>query len=254
MRYFTTVFTVLHKDLRIESRTREAIGTMLVFTMIVLAIFRFAFESALTEVKWDVMVNGVLETRTLGGSQMLLAGILWVVIAFAGMLGFGRSFASEKDDRSLDGMLLLPGDRSALLVGKILFNLVLLAIVEAILLPLIGLFFAPDHWLEAIPRLTPILFLGTIGYAVAGTLFAAVTANTRLRDLLLPILLLPAAVPVLVAATEATSLVLHAAGSASTLDRRESLGDAWMWIRLLVVCDVAYLVGALWLFEPVMEE
>ncbi|MBE7558016.1 heme exporter protein CcmB [bacterium] len=198
--------------------------------------------------------SGAVRTETLGGPETLISGMVWVAVAFAGMLGFGRCFGSEKDDRSLDGLLLLPGDRSAVLVGKTLFNLALLFAVEALVLPLAGLFFHPPEWGCAILMLTPVLFLGTLGYAVAGTLFAAITSNTRLRDLLLPILLLPVAVPVLIASVEGTAMAVQAASTDSVLVRQESLVSMKGWIRVLIACDVIYIAAALWLFEPVVEE
>ncbi len=254
MNYFRVAWHVLIKDLRVEARSREALATTLVFAALVLTIFRFAFEDALAVRKLDVLVGGVAQEQVFGGPETLIAGMVWVAIAFAGMLGFGRCFGSEKDDRSLDGLLLLPGDRSAVLVGKILFNMVLLFAVEALVLPLAGLFFTPPEWGRTIVMLTPILFLGTLGYAVAGTLFAAVTSNTRLRDLLLPILLLPVVLPVLIGSVEATSAAVVAVNTDSVIAQRESLAAMQSWIRLLVACDVIYIAAALWLFEPVVEE
>jgi heme exporter protein B len=221
--FFRAVAAILWKDLRAEFRTRELLSAMLVFSLLVVLTFNFALQ---------------LDRLT---RENVAAGVLWVTAVFAGTLGLNRSLAAEKDRGSLDGLLLAPVDRSALYFGKMLGNWLFMLIVQAIILPVFSL-------LYNLPLLQPLILLsvllGTLGYAGVGTLLAALSVQTRARDVMLPILLLPVAVPVLVAAVQASGGVL--AG--------REWNDLSLWFNLLIVYDTIFIAVAYMVFDYVVEE
>jgi heme exporter protein B len=163
------VFAIVWKDVRAELRTKDILSSMLVFAGLSVLIFQFAF---------DLRADNV---------RLVLPGVLWIAITFAGVLGLNRSFILEQDRGSLEGLLLAPVDRSAIYFGKLIGNLLFIFVVELLLLPLMTVLF--NVWLLS-PALLLVLALGTLGYAAVGTLFAALSINTRAREVMLPILLL----------------------------------------------------------------
>lgn len=225
MALFTMAWVIFQKDMMVEYRTRERLTTMLVFSLIVLIIFNFAFN--------------------FGGMaiQRVAPGMMWVAFAFSGMLGVNRSFAPEKDRGTLDGLLLAPVDRGAIYLGKLFGNIVLIGLIEAITLPLFALFLNMPL-LPYVARLAVILSLGTLGFAAIGTLFAAVSANSRMREVMLPILLLPITSPILIAGVETTSIVFQE----GTWEEMAS------WLKLLGAFTVVFLVASVLLFEYIVEE
>ena len=172
------------KDLRAEFRSRELFSAMLVFSLLIILIFNFALE---------------LDIKT---RQSVTAGVLWSTFAFAGTLGLNRSMAIEKDRGCLDGLLLAPVDRSAIYFGKVISNLAFMLIVEMIVLPVYSVLYNVNLFQ---PGLLLVILLGSIGYVAVGTLLAAMSVQTRTRDILLPILLFPVVIPVLLAAVKASS-------------------------------------------------
>ena len=221
--FLRAVGAVVWKDLAAELRSRELLGAMLVFALLVLLIFNFALE---------------LDVRT---RSTVTAGVLWVTFVFAGTLGLNRSMAVEKDRGCLDGLLLAPVDRSAIFFGKVGANLVFLWIVVAIVLPVYSLLYNTNLF---VPGLVGVIVLGTIGYVAVGTLLAAMAVQARTRDVLLPILLFPVVLPVLIPAVKASTGLLQGV----------PLADIDTWIRLLVAYDVIFLVVAWWVFDYVVEE
>lgn len=221
--FFRAVVAILWKDLRAEFRTRELLSAMLVFSLLVVLTFNFALQ---------------LDRLT---RENVATGVLWVTAVFAGTLGLNRSLAAEKDRGSLDGLLIAPVDRSALYFGKMLGNWLFMLIVQAVVLPVFSL-------LYNLPLLQPLILLvvllGTLGYAGVGTLLAALSVQTRARDVMLPILLLPVAVPLLVAAVQASGGVL--AG--------REWSDLSLWFNLLVVYDMIFIAVAYMVFDYVVEE
>jgi heme exporter protein B len=172
---------------------------------------------------------------------MVLPGIVWVAISFAGTLGLNRAFVIEQDKGSLAGLLLAPMDRAAIYFGKMLGNLLFMLVVEAILLPLIMIFF--NQSLFTGPHLL-VLFLGTFGFAVVGTLFSAIAVNTRAREVLLPILLFPVLIPVLVASVNMTGGLLDG----------KVLGDLVSGLQVTGFYDLLFVVVAYLTFDYVVEE
>jgi heme exporter protein B len=221
--FLRAVGAVAWKDLAAEFRSRELFTAMLVFSLLVILIFNFALE---------------LDIKT---RESVTAGVLWVTFAFAGTLGLNRSMSIEKDQGSLDGLLLAPVDRSAIYFGKVISNLTFMLIVEAIVLPVYS-FLYNVNLLR--PGLLLILLLGSIGYIVVGTLLAAMAVQSRTRDVMLPILLFPVVIPVLVAAVKASSGFLTGDDPASILP----------WLNLLVVYDVIFTSMAFMVFDYVVEE
>jgi len=211
------------KDLVAESRTWEMASATLASAVLAIFILSFALD-----------LGG-------GAARAAAPGILWSAVVLSGTVGLGRSTAREQQARCIDGLLLAPVDPAVIFAGKALGVLVVMAGVEAVLLPLtVVLFGAP----LLRPAILLVLALGTIGYAAAGTLVAAMAANTRAREVLLPVLLLPLAVPALIAAVRATAVLAEGA----------TLREAAGWLRLLVAYDLVMAAVCLLTFGYVMEE
>ena len=223
MNYLRKVATIIEKDIAAELHTKEMISAMLVFSALASLIFSFALD-----------LRGEL-------AEAAAPGVLWATIAFAGTLGLSRSMAREKQTGCIDGLLLAPVDRSAIFFGKAIGNLLFMSVVELALLPLFSVLF--DVGLIR-ARILVVLVLGTVGYAAVGTLLAAIAVNTRAREVMLPVLLLPLAVPVLIAAVRATGALLEGA----------KLSQAGGWIRILVVYDLVIVAVSLLTFGYVGEE
>jgi len=217
------VIAIVSKDLTAELRTKENLSAMIVFALIVLVIFNFAFE--LQDV--DLTVVG--------------AGVLWVAFTFSGILGLGHSFAAEKDKGSLEGMLLSPVDRGAIFLGKTISNFIFITTMQAIILPLFAVL--NNVALPWFP-LVPYVVLGTLGFAAIGTILSAIAASTRMREVMLPILLFPVSIPLLMAAVKLTS------GALQSLD----FSQLTFWFNILILYDVLFIVVAFWMFEYVVEE
>ena len=172
---------IARKDLLIEFRTRSAFLAAAVFALLSVAIFRFT---------WDATAVAAID---------LAAPVLWVIFTFSGLLGLNRSFAIEQADRAMDALLASPMSREAVFAGKALANLVFVGTVQALAIPAIALFFdlpSGAFWIT----IAAVAGLATIGLTAVGTLFAAVASNTRLAELLLPMLALPFFVPVVIPA------------------------------------------------------
>ncbi len=224
MTYVRRAWIVLWKDVLIEGRSKETLNALVFFALLLLFLFEFA----------------------LGGDRERLAaalpGLLWLGFVLSGLLGLGRTFLIERENDCWDGLLLAPGDKSAIYLGKLAGNLLLMGVVEALVLALFTLFYNVD--LEgALPSLALVIGLGTLGFAAVGTLFAAMTAHVRARELLFPVLFLPVLVPLLLGAVRATEAVL----------RGDSLGSVAHWLRLLAAADVIYVAVGVLTFDVLLE-
>jgi heme exporter protein B len=224
MFYLRKVFAIVAKDVAAELRTREMLSSMFVFSLLVILIFNFAFDLRAENQK------------------TLAPGVLWVAIAFAGMLGLSRSFIMEKDRGSMEGLLLAPVDRSAIYLGKMLGNLLFITIVEVIILPIFIVLFNLSA--GSLPPLVAVMILGTLGFAGVGTLFSAMAIHTRAREVLLPILLFPVVIPVMLAAVKLTAAILD----------QLPFADVQNWFSLLVAFDLIFLALSFILFDYVVEE
>ncbi len=209
---------ILRKDLIRELRTREMLISMILFVLLAMVIFHYAFT--------------VKEGADL---TFFTGGMLWVTFIFAMLLGLNRSFAQEKDERCLDGLLLCPVDRVTIFLAKTAGNLIFLLIIQVVAVPVFTLFFVERSYFGDILQFLIVLLLADVGICALGTLLATISMNTRSRDLLLPIIFLPLIVPVLIAATGATTLIF-AEGA--------SLGSLLARILFLLGFDAVFLVAA----------
>ncbi len=221
--YLGAIGAIVWKDLVAELRSRELLSAMLVFALLVILIFNFALE---------------LDIRT---RETVTSGVLWVTFAFAGTLGLNRSMAMEKDRGCLDGLLLVPVDRSALYFGKSVANLAFMLIVEGVVLPTYSVLYNVNLFR---PGLLAVILLGSVGYAAVGTLLSSMAVQTRTRDVLLPILLFPVVLPVLIAAVKASNGFLQGF----------EMTEIWPWLNLLIVYDVIFIAVAFMVFDFVVEE
>jgi heme exporter protein B len=200
------------------------ISAMFVFSLLIIFIFNFTFD---------------LRAENL---QTVAPGVLWVAIAFAGMLGLSRSFVLERDRGVLDGLLLAPVDRSAIYFGKMIGNVLFISLVELFILPIFVILF--NQSAATLPLLCGVVILGTIGFASVGTLFSAMAVHTRAREVMLPIMLFPVIVPLLLAAVRLTSAILD----------QTPFTEVSHWLALLVAFDAIFIAASFMLFEYVVEE
>ena len=221
--WWKPVLAILWKDVLLESRTREMVMPILVFAFLVIVVFNFVIDPNPTLV------------------AAVAPGVLWVAFTFAGMLGLNRSFAMEKERGGIEGLMLCPVGRDLIYLGKMLGTFLFILIVEFIMLPIFAVIFnlpllEPGLWL--------ITVLATFGFASVGATFSAMAVNTRAREILLPILFFPIAVPVIIAAAEASRAVL--AG--------DPFADYSRWIQLMAAFDVVFVVIAAVTFDFVLGE
>lgn len=219
------ILAILWKDLLSEFRTREMILSMLVFSLLVAVIFNFAFPP---------------------GSEFMqeaAPGILWMTIIFASLLGMNRAFVYEVDKGCMQGLLLAPVDRAVIYISKFLVNLIFISVVEMIVLPLFSIFFKLSI-LYVFGKLWLIIFLGTLGLTVVGTLFSAISVNTKTREVMLPILHFPVAIPIIISAVQATAAVFQ----------EQEWRVVWGWLKLILVFDIIFFIVAYFTFEYIVEE
>jgi len=222
MRFWRKVIAIAGKDALSEMRAKELIPSVLVFALLVIVIFNFAFGAS-----QDTLV-------------LVAPGILWVTFAFAGVLSFNRSFIVEKEEDCLEGLMVCPISREVIYVGKMLGSLLFMLIIEAIALPIFAFLFN----LVLSLQLVAITVLTTIGFVAVGTLFSALAVNTKARELVLPILFLPIVVPVIICAVRASGLALS--------------GEPWSslssWLQIIGAFDAIFLVVSFLIFAFVIEQ
>jgi heme exporter protein B len=223
LRYLKVVSQILRKDIQVEWRGRQGVPVMLVFALLLVFLFNFSLQ-----------LTPDLQTS-------LAAGLLWVSLAFASTLGLNRSVSLERENRALDGLLLAPVDRSAVFFGKSLSNFLFTLLVALILLPVFSLFYQQNMLHIGV---IGVILLGLGAYTSLGTLLAALSIQTRTRDILLPILFYPIALPILIAAVEATRGIL--AG--------DPAGALESWLAFLAACYILFIAAGLMFFETILEE
>lgn len=218
-----TALAIFRKDLRAELRSRELVASMALFAALCVLTFSFALELD-------------REAR-----ESVVSGVLWVTVTFSAILGLNRSLSGERESSGLDAVLLAPIPRASLYLGKLLANFAFTLAVSLIFLPVMTILYNQPL---LNPWLVVALVLGAFGLTSVGTLLAAMTVQTRSRDALLPIVMLPTALPALLAAVNATNAILNGADAA-----------LWQgWLLLLLVIDVFYAVFCALLFRYVVEE
>jgi heme exporter protein B len=220
------VGALIRKDVRLELRSPESVSAMVLFSLSTFVLFHFALDEA------EVSGN-------------LAAGILWVTLLFAAVLGINRLFVSEREEGGFDGFLLAPVDRTSLFVAKALVLFAFLAAVEIFVLAAFAiLLLGPSPW-PPLPELALILVLADIGIAVVGTLVAAIAIQTRARDLLVPLIALPLSVPLVIAGARATAPLL-AEGGAEPLETQ--------WLLTLGLYDLVFGLLAYAIFDFLLED
>ncbi len=217
---------ITSKDLKVELRSKEILLTMGYFGFLVVLVFAFSFFTG------DAPLSSVA------------AGILWVSVAFSGTLGLSRIFEREKEGDTLRALLLSPIPRPSIYLGKCLGVLVFMIVVEAIVFPAVTFFFSLPIDERTLPLLWT-LFLGTIGYAIVGTLLSAMLMRSRSKDVLLAIVLYPLVLPILIVGVKATTVLLEPNPDMDVLS---------IWMRVLAVFDIVFGVAALWIFEPMLVD
>jgi heme exporter protein B len=205
---------IARKDLTIEFRTRSAFFSAVIFALLGLVIFYFA---------WDPTAVAVTD---------LAPGVLWVIFTFSGLLGLHRSFSVESEDHAIDGLLASPISREAIFIGKAMANLIFVAAVQLIAIPALMIFYNLPLGDVAGP-LVAIAVLAAIGLVAVGTLFSAMAVNTRLAELLLPMLSLPFFVPIVIAASQSTAKLLSG----------RPVAEAAAWIKLLIAFDIIFVAA-----------
>lgn len=221
MTFLAPVLAILWKDIRCELRSKQTWTGMGLFALLVLVIFNFAF---------DLRVDN---------KAAIAPGVLWIAFVFASLLGLGRTIAAEREKGSMDRLLLCPVDRKAIYLAKLLGNLLFIGVVEIVALPVYAALFNVPLFAGA---LLPIVLFGTLGIATVGTLFSAMAAATRARELLLPVLVFPLIVPVVISAVRATGSLIVAAPNEPP------------WLGLIAAFDVIFLSISMLMFAYVIEE
>ncbi len=226
MSTLTAAFLVLKKDLQIEARSGEVVITTGLFALLIAVLTSLSFYT---------------DPAT---SHRIAAGVLWIAIAFAGVLAMGRSWSRERDNDTIRGLLLSPIPRASIYLGKLLGSLVFLFVVEAMLTLVVALLFNLDLGRAVMP-LSLLLVLGSVGFAATGNLFAAMGVRTRARDMLLAVVVFPIVAPALLCGVVATrELLVNGA----------TLSDLAGWIRILLAFDLAFVTAGIYLFEPLMTD
>jgi heme exporter protein B len=224
---------IAKKDLKQEFRTKQMLNSMVIFALLVIVIFSFAFGNASSIFIKDINKKVV---------DLLAPGMLWIAFTFAGMLGLSRSFAGEKEEGCLEGLKLCPVDRAEIYNGKVISNAVLMFLMEITTIPIFVVLFNYD--LKNIPGLVLVIILGTFGFIFVGTLLSALTVNTRTREILLPVILFPVLIPVILSAVTATGTLLLSG------DIFEISGE----LQILAIYDIIFFVVAQLVFEYTIED
>lgn len=223
MRFWGKVIAITWKDALSEMRTKEIIFSVLIFTLLVIVTFNFAFGA---------------NQETM---QLVAPGILWVTFTFAGVLSLNRAFIPEKEEGCLEGLMVCPMSREVIYVGKMLASLLFMLIIEIIALPIFAVLF---NLPVLSPQLITITILATVGFVAVGTLFSALAVNTKAREMVLPILFLPVVVPIIISAVKASGLALA--------------GKPWRelasWLQIIGAFDAIFLVVSFWVFAFIIEE
>jgi heme exporter protein B len=214
---------IARKDVVAELRSREIITSVLVFGILVLIIFNFAFT---------------VDAATM---TLLAPGVLWVAFTFAGVLALNRSFIPEKEDDCLEGLLACPAGRETIYLGKMLGSLLFMPMVEAVIMPVFALLFDINVFRAEVLIVT---ILGTVGFTAVGTVFSALAVNTRAREMVLPVLFLPVVSPIIIAAVESSALALSGGG----------FRDMMIWLIIITAFDIIFLTVPFLVFSYVIEE
>ncbi len=225
MKFMGNAVSILRKDILLELRGRESLSLMLFLSLLLLVIFNFAL---------DIDKDNV---------SSLASGILWVIFVFSGILGMGRTSMAERDEEAYLSIVFSPVSAESFYIGKVLSNLLFLLIMECFTLLFFAILFDFGKIIGLLPQLLPVLFLGTLGFSLVGTLFSFLTTASRYGEVLLPFLYLPVVVPVILGGVTSMDMILN-----------EKAGGADKWIQILAVFDILYFAVSLILFRYIIEE
>ncbi len=225
MIFFKKVYTIVCKDLTAELRAKETLLSMCLFSFLILIVFNFAFGANLND------------------SKDIIPGILWVAFIFAGLMGLDSSFSTERVKGTLPGLRLCPVSAWELFLAKMTATLIFTVIMEIFTLLILAILYN----LKLLPVLWPlalIIFLGTLGFATTGTIFATMSSTTKAKGVILSILVFPISIPVIIASVKATAAILDG----------KTMSAIYSWIKILTAYDLIFLLLAYLTFEFILEE
>ncbi|MEH7073994.1 heme exporter protein CcmB [Neobacillus drentensis] len=225
MNLFRTALLLAKKDLYSELKTKQIMVTQIIFAGLVIVVFSFAFDPANNTTK------------------AVIPGVIWVIIVFAGILGLNRSFISEQRNDTMQGLLVAPMEAASIYLGKFLANFTMMLIVELVSIPFLFLLFDFKFY-GSIPYFILVVFLGSFGFIAIGTFLAALAANSKSSEMLLPLLLFPITTPILIGVVQATRIILT---------NMEKFSSALAWIQLVTAYDVIFFVVCFLLIDYVLE-
>ncbi|PLR79457.1 transcriptional regulator [Bacillus sp. V3-13] len=217
-------WTIASKDLSNEIKSKQTIGMMIIFSSLVILVFSFAFDPTNNTV------------------AAVVPGLIWVITIFSGILGLNRSFLLEHENDSLTGLRSAPIDPSSIFLGKVIANFLIVTCVQAISIPVLFILF-DYHFNGHFAAFILIILCATFGFIVVGTFLAALAANAKNSEMLLPVLLLPLLSPLMISAVQATKIVLN----------DKSIEDAVSWLQLMSGYDLLFFAACFFLFEFIME-
>ncbi|CAH2715231.1 MULTISPECIES: heme exporter protein CcmB [Neobacillus] len=225
MNLFRTALLLAKKDLYSELKTKQILTTQIIFAGLVIVVFSFAFDPANNTTK------------------AVIPGVIWVIIVFAGILGLNRSFISEQRNDTMQGLLVAPMESSSIYLGKFLANFAMMLVVEIVSIPFLFLLF-DFKFNGSLGYFVLVIFLGSFGFIAIGTFLAALAANSKSSEMLLPLLLFPITTPILIGVVQATKIILT---------NMEKLSSAIAWIQLVTAYDVIFFVVCFLLIDYVLE-
>ncbi|MFZ7945203.1 MULTISPECIES: heme exporter protein CcmB [Bacillaceae] len=225
MNLIRTALLLAKKDLYSELKTKQILTTQIIFAGLVIVVFSFAFDPANNTTK------------------AVIPGVIWVIIVFAGILGLNRSFISEQRNDTMQGLLVAPMEGASIYLGKFLANFTMMLVVELVSIPFLFLLF-DFKFFGSIPYFVLTIFLGSFGFIAIGTFLAALAANSKSSEMLLPLLLFPITTPILIGVVQATKIILS---------NMEKLPSAIAWIQLVTAYDVIFFVVCFLLIDYVLE-
>ena len=225
MNFFRTALCLAKKDIYSELKTKQILTTQLIFAGLVIVVFSFAFDPANNTTK------------------ALIPGVIWVIIVFAGILGLNRSFLSEQRNDTMQGLLVAPMDAASIYLGKFLANFSMILVVETVSIPFLFLLFDFKFY-GSLPFFILVVFLGSFGFIAIGTFLAALAANSKSSEMLLPLLLFPITTPILIGVVQATKIILT---------NMEEISSAIAWIQLVTAYDMIFFVVCFLLIDYVLE-
>ena len=225
MNLFRTALLLAKKDLYSELKTKQIMVTQIIFAGLVIVVFSFAFDPANNTTK------------------AVIPGVIWVIIVFAGILGLNRSFISEQRNDTMQGLLVAPMEAASIYLGKFIANFTMMLIVELVSIPFLFLLFDFKFY-GSIPYFILVVFLGSFGFIAIGTFLAALAANSKSSEMLLPLLLFPITTPILIGVVQATRIILT---------NMEKFSSAVAWIQLVTAYDIIFFVVCFLLIDYVLE-